>query len=491
MTLSLSVSAQTMSNDITVHGIEKSNQKILSLIQDNSNLKEQGETDCKESSSEKEPFYVSDAYKQGSKIYENFRELDDPTKSERYIPKGSIVFTPPELMELETSSNYRVPIEVMAVPEDKLEKTLRGSKHYSFRNKAAVLKGKNRVKPKDKGYIDKRSLKQVDQYVFMLKNDAKVYKTHKGEVLNDKKIQLKIAEDGNYATRLCCLLLTVPVSTKPELYCQEFHIYEFLDKDNNVIGEDLFRNLSCNIFQDFYPVPKKNSDEVYNILNLLKGYANTDSSLDYFNQSVEIIPKTTNTDVNPEAALIKIPLDENQKGPYNSYHYRPDDKENSDAFLEPTAQCAFMQVLKEFNKDCKEEGCQVQFGDMHHEDNWGPHSTHDNGQCIDIRFFRKTTNVDAGLTYKNKEYDREKTEKFTDLLMKAGAQNIYLNDYTLRKKYYTQEKLEELYGNDYKAKKEKVYMPVSMDKHNDHMHFCFKKSNPRVVSTCKSGFKSP
>lgn len=519
LVLHTGVSAQEdHQDDVVIHGSIQNHH----IVRDSLNSLQplvQGETNCINSRTPIPPFYVSDTYKQGDKIYENFRDIEDESKVKKHLPKGSIVYTPPELFHLKTSSDFRLPVEVVSVPNEKLEKTLMKSRYYhclektksgaclrgewrakaSYRRKIYGITRRDRVDPindnkkENQGYLDKRSLKQVSDYVFILKNDAPLFTSPKGEVLNDKKISLKLDKEGNYSTRICCMRTSSEKSKKKELYCGETYLFEILDLNNQVIGQEAIGTdqVACSILPFTYPIPKQNSIEIANVLKLLKGYAATEPSgdLDYFNEDIELIRKRVGEGEASEIQLVKMPIDEEDKGPYCSYHYRKDDSGSSDAFLKPHAQCTFLQVLKDFCDECKTAGCQVQFGDMHHDAEWRVHTSHGDGECIDIRPFRKSSDDNVGLTYLSALYDREKTEKFIDKLIQAGAQNIYFNDKNLLNKYNSDDKKKDLLGENWAD--ETISHPSKKSGHSNHIHFCFKESNARARKTCKSGVQKP
>ena len=139
-----------------------------------------GEFECCQATSDKSPFFISDEYLQGDKQYENFREVEDDTISKRYIPRGTIVYTPPELYELESSKDYRLPFKVLSVPNEKLEKTAKKTPRQFFKEMFWGKKNKTRVKKGDVGFLDKRSLRKINNFSFLINEDAPAYKSPKG-----------------------------------------------------------------------------------------------------------------------------------------------------------------------------------------------------------------------------------------------------------------------------------------------------------------------
>jgi len=476
-----------------------------------------GDSSCEDTLTSIPPFYVSDTYKQGDKIYDNLR--DENNFAQSYIPKGAIIQTSPELFEVEASDDFRVPIKVLSLPDEKIEETLAKSDHWDFRHQIQGTKKEqtkktnklDRAKLSEEGFLHRNSLKKINDYVFMVKQTAPVYETPKGTPLNDKKIRIKTNNKGEFVTKTCCTHLT---EVPDELLCSTFYLYEIIlgidENGDEIIENQLTYNMGCGFISDLMPIPEKDYEEVSGIVKLLGEYADTDTDLEYFNQSVEILPQTTVEGKKAAISLVKIPVDKNDNGPYNSYHYKPDDDVSSDAFLTPVSNCTFLQVLKEFDKKCTTPGCKVLFGDMYHKQSWKAHLSHGGGECIDIRFFRKNSDnpsdgvmnfpytkeviedgvkTDVKVGSSNLEsYDRDKMEMFIDVLLKAGADNIFVNDSKLRA-LYTSSKLKEVYSDVQPSPPSNFEKPGYASGHHDHMHFCFPKASPQVQNTCKEGFK--
>lgn len=462
--------------------------------------------ECSVSTTDEKPFYVSDEYKQGSKVYENLRSFDSKNKEVEYLPKGSIVYAPPELFELSSEDDFRIAVKVLSTPTSNINETLLGSKYYDpklekwfdkseLHRRAAGLKGKKRAKKGSKGYIPRKALAQVDDYTFLLKNDSKVYKTPSGDDLNGKSLSFKMI-DGKFQVKSCCK--PNPDINQDGSICVQHYVIDVKDKDNNVIESFSTNIAGCELFSDILPVPNEDILPISQIINLVSGSAEVSTPLaDLGIENLEIIPETNKWSgskklTKHKTGYLKFPIDDATGfGPFNSFHYNKDDKGNSDIFIKPLAGCAFMQVLKSFEKKCSGKGCQVMFGDMFHRSNWKNHKGHYNGRCIDIRPFRKKDDIqNQGLTHSNNRfsrYDREKTEKFLRELVKAGATPIHFNDSTINKKFKDAEYLKELrpdLGGKWKSSRK----PSHLSNHDNHIHVCFPE-NAEVKKTCKDGVK--
>jgi hypothetical protein len=124
-----------------------------------------------------------------------------------------------------------------------------------------------------------------------------------------------------------------------------------------------------------------------------------------------------------------------------------------------------MKVLEQHQKECTKPGCQVQFGDMFHLRDWGPHRYHGAGRCIDIRPLKTEDNL-MGTSYRSTIYDREKTEKFINLLKKAGGTSVVFDD-----------------------PKVPGVARTANQSHADHIHVCFDPKSKIVKKTCYQGLE--
>lgn len=419
---------------------------------------------CQDTTSKKQPFYISDEYRQGDKIWENLRNIDNENLADQYIPRGSIVYTPPEFIEKMDQSSRRIPVKVLTVPSKENEDRVRESRarrYNSIRSMINTTRDKKRTEPFSVGWIDKNSVRKASDYTFKVIKDSPIFKTPGNVSINDNFLAFSHSDEG-YDIKRCC----TPDSYQGEEIC--FDKYKFIVKDSNDNELDSFfiseNSMECNLNQNLAPVANRIVEPVKSIVDLLRGQ--------YAGQSIEkleMLPTlnrwngSTSTIARSEMIKFKVD-DETGEGPYNSFHYRKDDDVSSDAYLKPYSHCAFLQVLKKHNQECSGTGCQVQFGDMYHHDNWGSHSSHDSGECIDIRPLRKNEDNNAGLTYTSSRYDRDKNKKFIQLLKDSGAKTIIFND-----------------------RKITGLRRDSSGAHNDHIHVCFGENVSKVKDTCKNG----
>jgi hypothetical protein len=419
---------------------------------------------CNEQSIAQPPFYVSDEYKQGDRIWENFRNIDNDKKVDKYIPRGSIVYTPEEFIGREGSSG-RVPVKILSVPSSENEEKVRNSKsnrRNSIEDKVADTKSlrginRKRVKVNDVGWIGSASLREAKNHTFFVNKDTAIFKSPGGITVNDKQISLAFNEAG-YEILRCC----TPDDFQGPITCFDKYKFKIQDLEGNDLESFYMGKLECSFMQNLSPVSNRVIKPIQSILNLMRV-----ESPQFAIDELELLPNNqTWSGYTPRirrSEMVKMPYDpETGEGPFNSFHYRPDDSQNSDAYLKPTSQCALLQVLKKHSETCTTTGCQVQMGDMYHHDNWGSHESHDSGECIDIRPFRKNDNDNAGLTYRTtSRYDRDKTKAFVKLLKDSGAKSIIFND---------------------------SQIPASrLNNHDNHIHVCFGENREKVKKTCKNG----
>ncbi|MDC1174965.1 hypothetical protein OAT67_06205, partial [Bacteriovoracaceae bacterium] len=254
------------------------------------------------------------------------------------------------------------------------------------------------------------------------------------------------------------------------------YTFQALSKDQVVLEEFNINPLACQLLEHIQPVPKRKEIDsaVLNIMAKLgeeypgfgigEGIETDDIKL----SGIRYLPEHKGSSISRihRDYMVKIPLDpDTDKGPYNSFHYKPDDDNSSDTYLQPESLCAFTEVLKQFNKKCTGAGCQVQFGNFYHSPSWKTHKTHGSGHCVDIRPQRKNSDLDISLNYNTTNtgrYSREKTRDLVDILVKAGGSPIFFND-----------------------KKIKGVTPLA--RHSNHIHVCFKPERQKVKDACRKG----
>ncbi|MFT6633223.1 MAG: hypothetical protein ACJAS4_003193 [Bacteriovoracaceae bacterium] len=481
-----------------------------------------GYTCCLESS-KKSPFFISDEYLQGKKQYENFRDIDDDSISNKYIPRGTIIYTPPELYDLESSTDYRLPFKVLSVPNEKLENTAKKTRRTMFTEMFRGKKGKQRVKKDDIGYLDKRAVKSIDGYTFFVNEHAPAYRTPKGTLLNGHQLRPAMRDNDFMVTR-CCQDIPEEGSGEKEL-CRDFHIFQVLNGNGKVIDNTSMYSLGCNFYQDLTAIPDTDTAAIGKVVELLKG--NLETSQTYREvgvDSLEIIlenniRKNRKVVNKPEIKLVKMPMDDvTLHGPYNTRHYTPDDRGDTDAYIQPYAGCAFLQLAKAFQKECVGVGCEVQFGNLYHkrkcadkacqqkyskypdkvsrdvdlEQQWRKHKSHSGGECIDIRPFRKNKDdIKAGLEWTwTATYDRERTKKFMELAIKAGGTGMYFNDPKTISHFANRDTRKRVLPDAQKGAYWDDWWRIGAREqagHSDHIHVCFKADNPRVQKTCRDG----
>lgn len=136
--------------------------------------------------------------------------------------------------------------------------------------------------------------------------------------------------------------------------------------------------------------------------------------------------------------LIQMPLIGRNAGFCGTHHYLPDSPTGIDAYASPMTACAFTALAQEWRRtECpRRSGCTIAWGDISHKTRarFNGHVSHTEGNCIDIRPFRSANAgfQDAGLTYRDRGYDRAKTTRFIEMAKKMGATVVIFNDPKIR-----------------------------------------------------------
>lgn len=411
---------------------------------------------CEESTTEEGPFQVTDASGMGWKTYENFRSKDNHRKKDNIIPRRSIVKVKKGSEEFAEHPNSYVPVEVLGVADtdyhdDNLKKgRLRSaSAKVNWQKLKKVNKGK-------KGFLYSKSLKKADEYTYIVTEDSPLLADNGLTDMGVVAIRPEKGLDGGFAIEKCCDQQSLEVSVMLPV-CTTRYKFRLVYADDTE-GKEIFVDVDqCGVAENL--VPFKNND----ISALMTHFELSKNSGVGFDMSkIEYID---------EKGMAKMPLDyesfdgNGMKGPFGSYHYNADDKGASDVYGKPLTTCAFMKVLEKHQKDCTEPGCQVQFGDMFHLRDWGPHQYHGAGRCIDIRPLKTEDNL-MGTSYRSTIYDREKTEKFINLLKKAGGTSVVFDD-----------------------PKVPGVARTANQSHADHIHVCFDPKSKIVKKTCYQGLE--
>lgn len=421
---------------------------------------------CKEEKTQEPPFFVSSAYKQGDKTYENLRSLRDKTR-QSFIPRRSIVKVPKESQKFVGTPSSFVKVEVIGINEDEFHNEKldeKGKLRHATNNLTKLPK----VKLGEKGYLHSKSVEKVDEFTFVVTENSPLMELPQLQNMDVAAITPKINNDGSFALNKCCYDLftyhTYIVHYLPdEPECMNEYAFQLVYADGSK-GESLGIDInSCHVVNNLTPIKDKDFMAMANFMKVAKG----DASLSFETSKLELLDSR---------GVVKIPLnyetyDEETKsvsGPYGSLHYNLDDKGSADSYAKPATACAFMEILKTQKEQCTGYGCQIQFGNIYHPQSWGPHETHYTGHCIDIRPLR-IDNTTYALTYHNPVYNQKKTIELIKLLKKAGATNIYFNDPGVRKvlKYVGK-----------------------VDGHDNHIHFCLDPKNEKVQKTCRDGIPS-
>lgn len=444
---------------------------------------------CQVSETEKPPFYISDEYRQGDKIWENFRSLKDKNDVIGFIPRGSIVYAPPELTESVISPDDYVPVQVVTVENETRSEIVnaRGRSKRFYTTSSPSNRKIPLIEKGQEGFLSRNAMQPAGKYTFFVKEDSPLHRSMGGSPsLANLPLTLRV-EDGKYQGQRCCVSESL-VDEEP--VCHFRYSFETLPKEGESVDVYNIDIMACNVMDSVFPV--QSFDDIGNgsegfdptdkglahavnniLLNMRERYPGFGIGSGFQGDEIEFgglkfLPehRRANRSATLEREyMMKIPIDqETKEGPFNSRQYNPDDSMSNDAFLRPVPMCAFMEVLKKFEKDCGGGiDCQVQFGNMYHSRDWNVHESHGDGTCVDLRPMRTDPeNIANGLVVGGWNYDREKTRKLVNVLREAGGDPLYLND-------------------------SKIKGSTSLKGHHNHIHVCFNPRRRNVKETCEEG----
>ncbi len=121
----------------------------------------------------------------------------------------------------------------------------------------------------------------------------------------------------------------------------------------------------------------------------------------------------------------------------HSVHHNPDraGARVMDTYASKHAACVHAAVLQEWRRtECKEgdpTGCQISLGDVSHPTNPRINglATHTDGNCFNYRPMQKGPYRNRIVSWRDEEiYDRKKTIKFIELLLRVGGTRVIFND---------------------------------------------------------------
>lgn len=200
---------------------------------------------------------------------------------------------------------------------------------------------------------------------------------------------------------------------------------------------------------------------------------------DFIERLVKLAPnQSTRLGKGQDSRVYEIPMggQSQEIGPCGSKHIR---RKRSPGFMRTTSACMFTAMAQEWKeKFCPNDSpdCQLLYGDMSYGDrqpkSW-PHSTHHDGQCVDVWPVRKPGKA-GELNIHNKDYDSARTKKLVELMVKWGAEN--------RPPGST--KKTQLFFNDPVILKDQSLGVRSLVNHDNHIHVCF-RSSPENYKRCK------
>jgi hypothetical protein len=421
---------------------------------------------CREMQTTEPPFYVSDEYRQGDRLWENLRNKQDPNKVSHYLPRGSIVYTPQELDDFSDAPDSRVPVQVLSVPSTQAEEAAASGrqrkKTANFVNLMAGVGKLARAEIGTKGFLDRNALRKAGDYTYMLIEDSPVFRLPNGKTIKNAEGLKLVMTANQFEINRCC---TRDSFRGPEA-CFDHYKFQVIDRKGEVVGDFMANPDQCEVLGHVKPVPNNVFEPIATILELV-----SDKYPDVSIADLQTLPPNQiwsgRTPTEERPYLAKIPHDRpGMDGPHNTYHYNPDDEDSSDAYLRPYSQCAFFRVAEKFKSLCSGAGCQLQYGNCYHKKSWGVHVGHESAECMDLHMLRKSDDSDEGLTYTSSRYSQERTKEFLELAKRAGASTIFFNDPKIGVTGINRD---------------------SSGVHNDHIHLCFRNDNSTVQQTCRDG----
>lgn len=425
---------------------------------------------CEEEFSDSPPFYIStttnssDRWKIGTTVdassnrivTENFR--NEAGAANKRIARGSIVNVRGENREelerliRENGEGFKVPVSVQSANDT--------YKRFHSEENLFVEKG-------DEGYIWSKSLKAPsEENVFILTEDTYLTPDVADSNLKGKGLRPIVNADGDFKRRVCC---EVNVS-KQEPNCETSYMYNVIGSSENDPYQNkvVFADHTC-FEKDIRPLTNESHGHFNDLVNFMN--AN-------YNQEIQL----TDLEFN-DFGRARLPLawEENSTATISGagvgdkfVFYKNGDPFQSDTWGRPTTICSLYNLTDRFYDECiakpgrSTEDCQARVGDLsfvtpgeksNGKDLLG-HSSHESGNCIDLRPFRSDENY-GPTEVGGAGYNRALNEEFIDIAKEMGASPIYLNDSGIKNSTY-------------------------MDDHHNHIHICFPPENSTVAASCSS-----
>ncbi len=366
------------------------------------------------------------------------------------------------------------------------------------------------------GFLDPNSLGlyKTGGNVFYVKRSTALFKTtwNDGveENLEGSILKFKVDFDSNknlfyYQARECCFRENTSQGTKKVCHLNKY-LFDVENKDINVSSEkwiDL-TDPCCqgNLLNSLEVLPQSQYKNFLKVLDLLKSngevvnYGDLDSSLLLAKDLAQKSTRFTSSGNKKKEKystildddLLKIPLHnprilniknksrEILDGPFNTFNYSPHEGKNelNDTWAKPISACAFLQVAKKWQDTKCSKGknlCRIGFGHVYHPSHLSyfpdrsstPHESHSSGECFDFRPFTNSPDHAFGpMDHRYQTYNRKLTKEFINLLKESGVKDIVFNDSKIKNTRY-------------------------VDGHHNHIHACFKQTDPDIKKTCNNG----
>lgn len=430
------------------------------------------------------------------------QRLDNKTlEPTHYLPIGSIVFSPFEDV-VGPDETYRQ-VKILSIPSLEQEKRIQEQSRLQFlfnhKNmskdqlkkeakklgiteqelKKGMVLGKNRAQEGQMAFVHKDALDSAGDYIFMLNRNASA-------IMNDELIpphsgmKLIKGSHGFYPGYKCCKEKIDPSNLQDDLenlgaqenkddekncfFKYQFDVInEFEEKIKSVfLGVD-----SCGL--GLIPIPKDDFFAVSTILEASKDYVD-DIDILHGNEYDLSTKGKVREGATPGRPLMIKPTDMF----LNSSRYGFDDDYKTQAYMTPWTRCGFKRITEIFSSLCdvkSDPSCRFFLGDAYSHDYINEHSSHDGGNCFDLRPMTVKGDKDqaGGLTFRDtKRYSRKRTEIIIRIIQELGAEEVIFNDSKITNPI---------------RKSDKELNIANTKLHDNHLHICLPK-NEKLKRIC-------
>jgi hypothetical protein len=421
------------------------------------------QNDCTDTLTSEPPFYVTSALGMKGKYWENFKTTN-ALKPTHYIPRGSIVYSP--FVKVEKLNAINTQVIVLSVPAIVNENQLKNKSGFKKFFARQDLVGKKRAVVGQIAYINKKSIQSAGEFIFMLNNDSPVE-------ISDKLIPphhgIRVIKNpnGTFPVQKCCPTIKNSVDEKS---CFYNYGYEIINEKLESLSLFSMNSTLCSL--DLNPIPRDDFEAVSLVLKRYNKDGNINDLDPLQGDSEDKSLKGYDPDDSGRPYMIKhLPqIYQSHLARYGNEY----DAYKSQSYMRPWTMCAFKKVVDAFSDLCdvrEDPACKILIGDAYSHDSFNEHSSHDNGECFDLRPMRVQGDTDEknGLKYFEKRYSQERTRVLIGLFEKIGGEVIF-NDPTL----------------NLPSVRTDSQLKIKPRIHNDHLHVCLYEKKKEIKSACQN-----